>query len=436
METKTRYLLPTLDAEAFRKDLVAAAAAVGEPTMEDANHLQWLVNMVNGMSVGGPVILFSTLWYRYILGGQHVSFCYLGYAVSAILISTARCMAWTIVGHHVMHGGFSSLAKKGDIDQKWKRGVFAMGARRCLDWLDWMLPEAWNLEHNKLHHYQLSEEGDPDVVEENFETLRQMNLPQAVKLASMIIWMFTWKYTYYSPNTLKQLRLSQPDSFVARNWPAKESTTGALVFFRFLPSAYSAARDGNFKDAWFWIMFGLDWLLLITPMLINVLAPWLLLKTCSIFGWWPETAIYSIDDAASTTLLVCIAAEVLTNLHSFVIIACNHAGKDLWRFSTSCKASSAEFYLRCSYAGVNFETGNDFVDVLYGWLNYQIEHHMFPDMTPLQYRKMQPLVKEVCKKHGVQYIQQNALLRTWRTLLCCTGAETMGRCTAVIAPKD
>ncbi len=30
---------------------------------------------------------------------------------------------------------------------------FAQGKRRFIDWFDWILPEAWNYEHNILHHY-------------------------------------------------------------------------------------------------------------------------------------------------------------------------------------------------------------------------------------------------------------------------------------------
>ena len=32
-----------------------------------------------------------------------------------------------------------------------------------------MLPEAWNVEHNNLHHYRTGEPGDPDLVERNLE---------------------------------------------------------------------------------------------------------------------------------------------------------------------------------------------------------------------------------------------------------------------------
>jgi fatty acid desaturase len=129
-------------------------------------------------------------------------------------------------------------------------------------------------------------------------------------------------------------------------------------------------------------------------------------------------------------------AEAFTNAHAFVIIACNHSGKDMWRYETSCKPYSAEWFLRCAYSSTNFECGNDFIDVTYGWLNYQIEHHMFPDMTPLQYRKLQPLIKSACKKHGVQYIQENALKRTWKMLRVAVGADRMQRCVSLLPAQE
>ena len=45
--------------------------------------------------------------------------------------------------------------------------------RRVKDWLDWMLVEAWNMEHNQLHHYHLGEMEDPDLVEHNMTLMRE-----------------------------------------------------------------------------------------------------------------------------------------------------------------------------------------------------------------------------------------------------------------------
>ncbi|XP_067686671.1 fatty acid desaturase 2-like [Haliotis asinina] len=44
-----------------------------------------------------------------------------------------------------------------------------------------------------------------------------------------------------------------------------------------------------------------------------------------------------------------------------------------------------------------------FNDWFTGHLNYQIEHHLFPTMPRHNYSKVMPLVKSLCKKHGVTY---------------------------------
>ena len=43
------------------------------------------------------------------------------------------------------------------------------------------------------------------------------------------------------------------------------------------------------------------------------------------------------------------------------------------------------------------------VDFLYGGLNYQIEHHLFPGMPRKNLRRARPVVKRYCEEHGVRY---------------------------------
>jgi len=43
------------------------------------------------------------------------------------------------------------------------------------------------------------------------------------------------------------------------------------------------------------------------------------------------------------------------------------------------------------------------VDFLYGGLNYQIEHHLFPTMPRKSLRHARPIVKRYCDEHGVRY---------------------------------
>ncbi|ESO98065.1 hypothetical protein LOTGIDRAFT_143229 [Lottia gigantea] len=44
-----------------------------------------------------------------------------------------------------------------------------------------------------------------------------------------------------------------------------------------------------------------------------------------------------------------------------------------------------------------------------GHLNFQIEHHLFPTMPRHNYEKVQPLVKSLAKKHGVEYLDKPLL---------------------------
>ena len=78
--------------------------------------------------------------------------------------------------------------------------------------------------------------------------------------------------------------------------------------------------------------------------------------------------------AAVNSLVSMILAELLTNVHSFIVIVTNHAGDDLYRFDDSCAPNSPEFFLRQVLSSANYRTGGDANDFWHGFLNYQVEH--------------------------------------------------------------
>ncbi len=47
--------------------------------------------------------------------------------------------------------------------------------------------------------------------------------------------------------------------------------------------------------------------------------------------------------------------------------------------------------------------GGSWLDVLYGGLNFQIEHHLFPSMPTPNLRKARPIVEEYCASLGIPY---------------------------------
>jgi len=55
-------------------------------------------------------------------------------------------------------------------------------------------------------------------------------------------------------------------------------------------------------------------------------------------------------------------------------------------------------------------------DLWYGSLNYQIEHHLFPGMPRLNMRRAQPIIKQFCREHGIEYYE-TSFLDSYRELL-------------------
>eukprot|EP01082_Thalassiosira_pseudonana_P004600 g4054.t1 g4054 contig15:244867-245283(-) len=97
----------------------------------------------------------------------------------------------------------------------------------------------------------------------------------------------------------------------------------------------------------------------------------------------------------------------------------------MYRFRDGCRPYSGSFYLRQVLASVDFWTGSDINDFMHGYLNYQIEHHLWPSLSMLSYKRSQPLVKALCKKHGVPYVQENVFKRLKKTVDIMTGASSM-----------
>jgi len=271
-----------------------------------------------------------------------------------------------------------------------------------------MLVEAWNMEHNQLHHYHLGEETDPDLVEMNMNILRDMPLPLPVKYV-VVAWMAcTWKWWYYAPNTYKQLKVNQlrRSGVEVSEEVANKPCTIDPIFLIFGHELFSSAEFFyRVLGPYFFVRF------VLTPL------PFLAVDYLCLSG---AALTY-----ATNAFISLVLAEVLTNVHSFVVIATNHAGDDLYRFNVHCKPHSGTFFLRQVLSSANFRTGSDLNDFMHGWLNYQVEHHMWPQLSMLSYQRAQPLVADICKAHGVPYIQHNVFWRVHKLAQIMVGSNSM-----------
>jgi len=307
--------------------------------------------------------------------------------VSALLMSQGSFTRWTQMTHPIVHKGYDKLS---NTPEHYTSKKFAQGWRRFIDWPDWITPAGWHQEHDVLHHYNLGEKLDPDHLQHNMEWLRQSKAPMWLRFLVVGVFTTNWKVLYYTPRAHKEFILSQarqkgeeiPEMTRSGAWSFFTKQGRALWFESILP--YAGFRF--------------------------VLLPLLFLPLGSV--------------AAMSVFLNSLLAEAFTNMHAFLVIVPNHAGDDVMMFDERAKGRG-EFYLRQILGSVNYPTGSDANDFFYGWLNYQVEHHLWPDLSLRQYQYVQPKVVEVCKKHNIPYRQESVFKRLFKAVDIMVGRTSM-----------
>ncbi len=367
----TRY--EDIDQEALKRDIENIKKEIGAATWEDFKHLLKLERW-GRMLAGFGYLLIATISYLALHGYSYWILVPLVLVASAS-IGISNVGRWANVTHPILHGAYDKVP---NVPHKYTKAGYARGFNRYIHWLDWISPEAWEFEHNVMHHYHLGEDDDPDNVERNLQWLIQSNTPMWARYLFIIIFAGTWKLTYYAPNTLRILE-------------NRERRKQKLPEVKKYDWSFSGK---NGKTLWFEYILpyvGINFVLI--PLLF---VPF--------FGWV----------GFQNALLVKLLAEYIANLHSFLVIVPNHSAGDIYQFSTPHK-NQGEFYLRQIMGSVNYKTGSDPIDFAHGWLNYQVEHHLFPNIPLSQYQKMQPKVKELCKKYNLEYRQESVFKRILMT---------------------
>jgi fatty acid desaturase len=313
------------------------------------------------------------------------------WAFGAVLIGLGRFARWTMIAHHVSHRAYDRI--EGAPSRLTSKG-FARGRRRFIDWLDWIHPAAWHHEHNLRHHPRTGEVEDPDLVERNADFLREQNVPDWARVVALAAIALTWKWTYYAPSTLLEMRTAEANRSGTAPYPLPTRTLGSL-------------RPG-------------------TPFMNDVTLTCLLPYALVQFVLLPAPFALLGVEVWGSVLLASLLGELWSNAHAFAVIVPNHAGDDVYRFSERAH-SREELLLRQIIGSVNLTTGTPFVDFMHGWLNYQIEHHLFPHMTMRQLQRIQPRVKALCAEHGVPYVQESVVRRFGKLVDIMFGRTSMLR---------
>jgi fatty acid desaturase len=98
-----------------------------------------------------------------------------------------------------------------------------------------------------------------------------------------------------------------------------------------------------------------------------------------------------------------LGSHIMASLYLGAIIAPNHTGMPVW-----AKEARLSFLERQVLSSRNI-TSQPVWDFLFGGLNYQIEHHLFPTMPRVHFKRARSIIKPFCAAHGLPYEEVDPL---------------------------
>ncbi|KAI9301355.1 delta-6-desaturase [Cunninghamella echinulata] len=135
---------------------------------------------------------------------------------------------------------------------------------------------------------------------------------------------------------------------------------------------------------------------------VTIISHWLF------FTAWSCYFITSL----SNIVLFFLVSQAVTGYALALVFAMNHNGMPV---ITQEQAEKMEFYEIQVITGRAVSL-SPLGDWFFGGLNYQIEHHVFPDLPRHSLPKVKPMLKSICKKYNIYYHDTSALQGTLEVL--------------------
>jgi fatty acid desaturase len=123
-------------------------------------------------------------------------------------------------------------------------------------------------------------------------------------------------------------------------------------------------------------------------------------------GWWA---------------VVLLGAHLIGGVYLGLVFAPHHKGMPVWASQQPLS------YLERQVLTARNVEGGWLCDVLFGGLNYQIEHHLFPTMPRSRLRQARDIVRPFCGGHGLSYEEVSAATSYGRVIAELTRVGSLAR---------
>jgi linoleoyl-CoA desaturase len=117
-----------------------------------------------------------------------------------------------------------------------------------------------------------------------------------------------------------------------------------------------------------------------------------------------------------TTLTANATANLMRNLWAYLVIFVDHFPDGCAYFTEEEleNETQGEWYLRQILGAANFR-GRKLTHIMAGYLSYQIEHHLYPDLPSRRYPQIAKKTKAICAEYKIPYNLGGLPSHYWQT---------------------
>lgn len=157
-----------------------------------------------------------------------------------------------------------------------------------------------------------------------------------------------------------------------------------------------------------------------TVLFVNLLPGMFLGQAISYARWWQRGRLWRMQAlrGADVDWAACVIRTMMVLLylrHPLIAITyllsknCTYAvcilpDHDTEETRVAAETLSTDWGEEQVRNSANFATSNPLVGALYGGINFQIEHHLFPTLCHVHYTTIQPIVRKTCHEFGIPYV--------------------------------
>jgi linoleoyl-CoA desaturase len=352
--------LSDADIDAFGREIDAIRNEVMDSRGErDARYIRRLITVQRSLALGARIVIFASLALltdRAEAAGAGGWFWPV-IVLGTLMLGCAKILENMEIGHNVMHAQWD-----------WMRDPDIQSAR--WEWDHACPSDQWRHSHNVKHHTWTNVFGEDDDVG-GYGLLRLF--PQQ-----------RWK-RFSLGNPLWALLLA--------------------MFFEWGIAIQELELGRVFSGRQSWASMRALWLNTRSKMLRQILKDYVLFPLLA-------GPFFFVVLGAN------VAANIVRNLWTFLIIFCGHFPSGVHTFLPAEveNETRARWYVRQLLGSCNIRGGRLF-HIMSGNLSHQIEHHLFPDMPSNRYPEIAPRVQALCARYRLPYLQGSLARQFGTTVL-------------------